>query len=91
MGLGLGERRDCKGCGAPIVGATQADGKGVSPITAFPKENGNVLLWRDVDDGLPRYAIIAHSSTREYLLALGVPLRLNHFADCPKRKDFERS
>lgn len=97
MSLALGERRACEGCGAQIVGAAQAASPGVAedlskvaPITALPKENGNLLLWRDATDGEPRYAVVGNVRTVEYLRALGVPLRLNHFADCPERRRFER-
>lgn len=99
MSLALGEQRKCDGdgCDERIVGAARATSPGVdedlskiAPITALPKENGNILLWRDADDGEPRYAIVGNVRTVEYLRALGVPLRLNHFADCAAKKRFER-
>jgi hypothetical protein len=100
MSLEHGEQRQCEGCESRIVGAVQAEGpvtrkdpnaeRKVAPITAMPDANGNVLLWRDSDNGLPYYAIIAHEKTREYLHALGVPLRLNHFADCSAAEKFQR-
>jgi hypothetical protein len=92
VSLARGEQRACEGCGAKIVGATKVgepDGT-VAPITGLPAENGNVLLWRDVEDGGATYAVVGNVRTAEYLRALGVPLRLNHFADCPERRRFER-
>lgn len=89
MSLALGAQRDCEACGERLVGAAKPGERKVAPITVAPKETGNVLLWRD-PDGTPRYAIVGHERTREYLRALDVPLRLNHFADCPKARRFRR-
>lgn len=65
-------------CGATFYWAHSREGK-IHPITE-PKHNGNVLMWREGKKLnyriLPEYVI-------EVLREEGVPLRLNHFADCP--------
>lgn len=85
----------CRACKAPLIWAITKDGKR-APITAEPKPNGNVLVYRDrlkaLASGMPEDTL--HSRTfagfaLAELRAQEVPLRLNHFADCPNREDFQ--
>jgi hypothetical protein len=76
----------CRACNAPIVFALSRNGK-PSPITLEPSDGGNVLLFRVGDE--TRYAV-ATPEVKEWAQAQGVPLRLNHFADCPDAARFKR-
>lgn len=82
-----GQRWNCEGCAAPLVGARSKNGK-VSPITVEPKDNGNVLLHRRAGEIT---AWVLGGDTLEKARENGVELRLNHFADCPQREQFERA
>jgi hypothetical protein len=80
-----GHPRACRACRAPLIGAMTAAGR-VAPITMEAKENGNVLVFVDAEAVLQ-----ARTFTGEALAELrrqGVPLKLNHFADCPQAARF---
>jgi hypothetical protein len=89
MPLGAGERRSCGACHQLLIGAAHARTRRVAPIVLEPTENGNCIIWRD-EDGLLLYAVVGNPGAREYLRGLGVPLRFNHFADCPAAARFHR-
>lgn len=85
MSLAAGESRRCEGCSARIIGARTKDGK-TAPITLNPQANGNVLLFRSsVGIECRTFA----GDTLEKLKEQGVPMRLNHFADCKDAARFE--
>jgi len=72
----------CSSCGARLIWAQHSKTKKPAPITADPKDNGNVLVFRSWPEGEPTYTLL--SPTLAGLLRKAeVPLRLNHFADCP--------
>jgi hypothetical protein len=81
----------CKGCGAALVWALTRDGK-PAPITKAPKDTGNVLLF--VAPGPTGERVVQCRTFAGFALdelrEQGVPLRLNHFADCPDREQFAR-
>ncbi|HEX7088700.1 MAG TPA: hypothetical protein VF192_01110 [Longimicrobiales bacterium] len=92
-----GERKRCEACGREMVGAVHPQTRKVAPILVetepedLPAEQGrgNVLLF--VREGEVRYAVIGNANTRIALREMGVPLRLNHFADCPEAARFHRT
>lgn len=74
----------CRGCGAPVLWTITHDGKR-APITAEPSQAGTVLVFRQGD------GVQSRTFAGEVLAGLraaGVPLRLNHFADCPQAGSF---
>lgn len=75
----------CKACNAPLIWAITKDGKR-APITRMPTADGNVLIWPS--QGTVQARVFAGFALEE-LRAEGVPLRLNHFADCPKADAFK--
>jgi hypothetical protein len=77
----------CRACKAPLIWAITKDGKR-APITREPKPDGNVLVFRTVTPGPVQARVFAGLALDE-LREQGVPLRLNHFADCPNREDFQ--
>lgn len=95
--LKAGERKRCEACGREMVGAVHPGTRKVAPIllAADPEDQpgeagrGNVLLFQR--GGEVRYAIIANAAVRITLREAGVPLRLNHFADCPDAARFHRT
>jgi hypothetical protein len=84
--LQAGTRRPCEACGTEMVGAVHSKTGKVAPIVVEPADNGNILLWR-ASDGTLSYSNLP-PETCDLLRDLGVPLRLNHFADCPQRERF---
>lgn len=90
MALRAGEVKTCEACGKQMIGAAHPNTGNVAPILLEPDEEdrGNVLLFKR--DGEVRYAIIPNATMRVVLRDLGVPLRLNHFADCPEAARFHR-
>lgn len=89
--LKAGETKRCEACGEPLIGAQTKAGN-VAPITLNPKEDGNVLLYRPTGDENASGTVAARVMSPvviEYLRDQGVPLRLNHFADCPERERFK--
>lgn len=74
----------CRACGAELVWALTKNGP--SPVTRQPKGNGNVLLFRGLDGEVRAAVVDAH--VRAWAVEQGVPLRLNHFADCPDAERF---
>ncbi len=91
--LAPGERRDCEGCGEQIVGALTINKK-VAPIT--------IAVYGE-DDEMPGNVWLGRNGAGEIVCAtlggplleearrVGIGLHLNHFANCPERKRFERS
>jgi len=84
----------CRACKAPILWAITKDGKR-APITADPTPNGNVLVYRDrlkaLASSLPADTLHARTFAGfalDELRAQEVPMRLNHFADCPEADTF---
>lgn len=87
-GLEEGHRKTCEACGLEMVGARHVRTHKVGPILVEPHENGNCFLFRDHASGCLTYAVIPSPDVRGYLKRAGVPLRLNHFADCPAAARF---
>lgn len=86
-----GERRNCSACGVPCVGAKSKHGS-VGPIELEPNANGNVLLFKG-SDGELRYAVLPRKHddpVRRFVLEHFMPLRMNHFATCPRAEEFRR-
>lgn len=80
-----GETWSCEGCGAALIGARTKAGN-TAPVTFNVQSSGNVLLFRS------SVGIECRTFAGEILDALKaeqVPLRLNHFADCPSRDRFK--
>ena len=78
----------CRGCGAEIVWAITLDAKR-APIVKAPSPDGNVLIFRHPAMGTIQARTFAGFALDE-LRDQGVPLRLNHFADCPAAASFAR-
>ncbi len=81
-----GETKRCEACGRPLIGARTKAGK-IAPITYDVQATGNVLLFRS-SIGIECRTFAGE--TLEALRAECVPLRLNHFSDCPERERFAR-
>ena len=79
-----GETKRCQACSKPLIGALTRKGK-VAPVNYDPEPEGNVLLFRK--DGEVQCRTFA-GETLEALREEGVPMRLNHFADCPHAAEF---
>lgn len=82
----------CQACGVPLVWAAHHESGKLAPIVAEPAEDGNLLVWRAwPPGGQPelRYAVVGDMEVRAWLNGHGVPLRLNHFADCPQAERFK--
>jgi hypothetical protein len=86
MKLEQGQRKKCEACGADLIGARTKDGK-IAPITEHSQYNGNVLLFKSAG-GIECRTFAG--ATLEKLHEQTVPLRLNHFANCPHKERFER-
>lgn len=82
-----GGRRPCRACGAELVFALTPTGS-AAPVTMEPRDHGNVLLFRGLE-GEMRCAQL-DPGIAATLKSQGVPLRLNHFADCPERDRFKK-
>lgn len=80
------DSKACSACGAPLIWALSATGR-PSPITREPKAGGNALVFQR--DGEVRWVACA-PGIAAWLSSAGVPLRLNHFADCPQADRFRR-
>ena len=82
----MSDESHCRGCGAEIVWAITLDAKR-APIRKDPRPDGNVLIFRD-----PRLGTLQARTFAGFVLDelrdQGVPMRLNHFADCPERERF---
>lgn len=87
MALERGRTQECVACSRRMIAAQHARTGNLAPIVLDPNADGNVLLWRDPDGGVS-YTVIGKPDIRSYLVELGVPLRLNHFADCPNSSQF---
>lgn len=98
-----GERKRCEACGAEMVGAVHYRTGTVAPIALAAEEKGNIVVFNAETPLGPRpteirYAIVPQgdglggpSPVRAWLEEVGVPLRLNHFANCPEADRFHRS
>lgn len=86
--LARNERKQCEACRAEMIGAAHVRTGTVAPILLEPSDDGNCLLWRTSEGAT--YATVGKAEVREYLRNAGVPLRLNHFADCPHAARFTR-
>jgi hypothetical protein len=78
----------CEACSAELIWALTAEGK-AAPICKEPSDDGNVLLFRSREDR----SLQCRSFGGDTLVRLrdaGVPLRLNHFANCPDRERFAK-
>jgi hypothetical protein len=82
--LAQGEKRDCVACGKPLIGARTKDGA-VAPITLDVQVKGNVLLFQS---SVGIEGRVFAGDVLDKLKEQGVPLRLNHFADCPDAERF---
>lgn len=85
--LRIGERRPCEACGTAIVGARTRSGA-KAPVVLEPSDIGNVLLFRTPSGDTECRTF--SGAVLEKLREEGVPLRVNHFANCPERERFER-
>lgn len=81
-----GERFPCDACGKPLIAARTKDGK-LAPVTADVQLGGNVLVFQLTGVECRTFG----GKVLEKLHAEGVPLRLNHFADCPQADRFKRA
>lgn len=82
-----GETWSCEACHTALIGARTKDGK-VAPITFNVQSSGNVLLFKSsVGIECRTFA----GGMLDGLRDQQVPLRLNHFADCPSRDSFKPS
>jgi hypothetical protein len=75
---------NCDACGQALIWAKSERDK-MQPITREPRENGNVIVFRL---GGELHGRAVSNEVAEYLRGKGVPLRLNHFADCPQAERF---
>jgi hypothetical protein len=75
----------CRACGVEMIWAFTRDARR-APITRSPSDAGNVLVFRD-ERGVVQARTFAGFALDE-LRAQGVPLRMNHFADCPQAEEF---
>jgi hypothetical protein len=78
----------CTACDTPLIWAVTPAGKR-APITAEATENGNVLVLqpRNLTEKL---AVTLSGDSLELARKHGLPLHLNHFADCIAADDFKR-
>lgn len=85
-----GERKNCDACGVPLVGAVHHNTGKVAPIKVTPDPAGNIVLSsRDVDGArVLTYGIVTSTEGLMNLRAIGHPLFVNHFYDCPERERF---
>jgi hypothetical protein len=81
-----GETQRCEACEAPLIACLTKAGK-VAPIVFNPSDEGNVLVFRKDGD---LHCRTFGGDTLAKLHEEGVPLRTNHFADCPERERFKR-
>lgn len=77
-------RDACEACSAPLIWALSRKEK-PAPITREPSEDGNCLIFKAGEE--IRYAVLT-GDVLEWAREQGIPLRLNHFADCPERDRF---
>jgi hypothetical protein len=77
----------CSACNTLLIWAITPAGKR-APVTAATHENGNVLILQPRGLG-QTLAITLSGGSLELARKHGLPLHLNHFADCPNREDFQ--
>lgn len=75
----------CEGCGEQIVFLAHERSGKLSPITTAAYPQGNVIELPDF-----KYRILGEAEARAHKAKSSQPLKLNHFANCPHAKDFER-
>lgn len=78
----------CQACNAPLIWAVTPAGKR-APITAQASFDGNVLVLQPRDLG-EKLAVTLSGDSLELARKHGLPLHLNHFADCIAAEDFKR-
>jgi hypothetical protein len=76
----------CSACGQPLTWALTTAGKR-APINTQPSDNGNVLVLQPRSLG-EKLAITLSGDALDLARKHGLPLHLNHFADCPERDRF---
>jgi hypothetical protein len=85
-----GYPRACGACGAALVGARTLTGA-TAPVTIDSKDNGNVLVFSNTTEDPPVLECrTLAGETLRVLREQRVPLKLNHFADCPSADKFRR-
>jgi hypothetical protein len=84
-----GYPRACGACGASLVGARTAAGK-TAPVTLESKVDGNVLVFLSAEEEPVLECRTFAGEVLDALRRAGVPLKLNHFADCPSAERFKR-
>lgn len=78
----------CRACGIPLLWALSPNGK-ACPLVTDPSEDGNVMVLQP--RGLVKpLAVVLSGDLLQEARAAGIPLRLNHFANCPKRERFRK-
>lgn len=78
----------CRACGIPLLWALSPAGK-PCPMMPDPSDDGNVLVL--APSGLSKpLAVVLSGDLLDEARAAGVKLRLNHFANCPKRGQFRK-
>jgi hypothetical protein len=78
----------CRACGIPLLWALSPNGK-ACPLVPDPSDDGNVLVLAPRGLSKPLAVVLSGELLQEARDA-GVKLRLNHFANCPKRERFRR-
>lgn len=78
----------CRACGIDLLWAISPNGK-PCPLVPVPSDDGNVLVL--VPRGLGKaLGVVLTGEALKLARAKGVPLHLNHFANCPKRGEFRK-
>lgn len=78
----------CRACGIDLLWALSPGGK-ACPLVPDPSEDGNVLVLAPTGLSKPLAVVLSGELLQEARDA-GVKLRLNHFANCPKREQFRK-
>jgi hypothetical protein len=77
---------NCSACGQHLTWALTTAGK-KAPINTEPSDNGNVLILQPKSLG-EKLAITLSGDALDLARKHGLPLHLNHFADCPEAEQF---
>lgn len=84
-----GERKACEACGKEMIGALTVKGN-TAPIELEPAPAGQGNIWL----GKNSVGTVICASLSQALVAeanaVGLVLRVNHFATCPERERFGR-
>jgi hypothetical protein len=78
----------CSACGQALTWALTAAGKR-APINTQPSDNGNVLILQPKSLG-EKLAITLTGDALDLARKHGLPLHLNHFANCEHADDFKQ-